>query len=248
MSAARERRRQHDRHRFTWGNDAFRIGPLAGDAHVAQMTPDPRSGAPGTAGIEACVEALTATGYRAIVTAALPPQEVAAFRDAGFVLREELIVLMHDLTRIPPPVHRSRKPRRSERPDVLALDHAAFEPAWWMSSAGIDDAREATPVSRHRVIDAAAVGEEWNLAGYSIVGRSGAVGYLQRVAVDPRCEGAGVGRSLVTDGLLWLRRRGARSAIVNTQSANHRALALYQALGFTTDPVATLTVMSMELG
>ena len=116
-----------------------------------------------------------------------------------------------------------------------------------MSSAGIDDAREATPVSRHRVIDATALGREGGLAGYSIVGRAGAVGYLQRVAVDPPYEGAGVGRSLVTDGLLWLRRRGARSAIVNTQQVNDRALALYRALGFIADPTATLTVLSLEL-
>lgn len=247
MSAARERRRHHDRHRFTWGDNAFRIGPLAGDPHVAQLTPDPRSTAPGTRGIQACVEALTGMGYRSVVTAALRPHEIGAFADAGFAPREQLIVLLHDLTRIPPPVHRTRRPRRRERPDVLAIDHAAFEPAWWMSSAGIDDAREATPVNRHRVIDAAALRQDGSLAGYSIIGRSGAVGYLQRVAVDPRYEGAGVGRSLVTDGLLWLRRRGARSAIVNTQRVNQRALALYRALGFVADPTATLTVMSMEL-
>lgn len=246
MSAAR-RRHHPDRQRFTWGDNTFRIGPLAGDPTAAQLTPDPRSRTPGTPDVRACVAALEVMGYRSIVTAALRPQEVAAFTAAGFTPREELIVLIHDLTRIPPPVHRSRRPRRSERADVLAIDHAAFETAWWMSSAGIDDAREATPTNRHRVIDSSAIGAGEGLAGYAIVGRSGGVGYLQRVAVDPRYEGAGIGRSLVTDGLLWLRRRGARRAIVNTQRVNERALALYEALGFTADVTATLTVLSMEL-
>lgn len=246
MSTARRPRHQ-DRQRFTWRDNTFRIGPLAGDPHVAQMTPDPRATPPLTAGVRACLDALIEMGYRAVITAALRPTEVAAFTAAGFEPREELVVLLHDLTRIPPPLFRTRRPRHRERPKVVAIDHAAFEPAWWMSSAGIDDARDATPTNRHRVIDADVLGEGDDLAGYSIIGRSGAVGYLQRVAVDPSLEGRGIGRSLVTDGLLWLRRRGARTATVNTQRVNARALALYEALGFTADPLATLTVLSREL-
>ena len=42
-------------------------------------------------------------------------------------------------------------------------------------------------------------------------------------------QGRGVGAALLTDGLQWLRERGATRAYVNTQSDNDRAYALYRA-------------------
>jgi ribosomal protein S18 acetylase RimI-like enzyme len=50
--------------------------------------------------------------------------------------------------------------------------------------------------------------------------------------VRPVDEGRGIGSALVVDGLRWLRRRRASRALVNTQEANARALALYEHLGF----------------
>ena len=70
------------------------------------------------------------------------------------------------------------------------------------------------------------------LCGYAICGRSTDCGYLQRLAVEPSLQGAGIGATLVVDALGWLRRRGARSALVNTQDGNQRALDLYHRLGF----------------
>ena len=65
-----------------------------------------------------------------------------------------------------------------------------------------------------------------------MTGRAGRRGFLQRLAVDPAREGHGLGRALVLDGLVWLRRRGVERVVVNTQEANQRALALYEQLGF----------------
>jgi len=45
-------------------------------------------------------------------------------------------------------------------------------------------------------------------------------------------RGAPLGTSLVLDSLWWSQRRGTRTVAVNTQEHNHRALALYQRLGF----------------
>ena len=44
---------------------------------------------------------------------------------------------------------------------------------------------------------------------------------------------AGIGRALVLDGLLWARRRGAASLLVNTQETNAAAVELYESMGFT---------------
>jgi len=50
--------------------------------------------------------------------------------------------------------------------------------------------------------------------------------------VAPQAQGHGVGTRLVVDALGWLHRRGARSALVNTQDGNARALGLYERMGF----------------
>jgi len=52
--------------------------------------------------------------------------------------------------------------------------------------------------------------------------------------------------ALVADGLRWLHRTGAASAVVNTQEGNDQALALYLSLGFIQEP-AGLTVLSLDL-
>ena len=74
------------------------------------------------------------------------------------------------------------------------------------------------------------------MVAYSIWGRAGARGYLQRLAVDPTHRRAGHGTALVVDGLRWLARRRADTAVVNTQVGNDTALSLYESLGFRRQP------------
>ena len=50
--------------------------------------------------------------------------------------------------------------------------------------------------------------------------------------MHPRAQGRGLGKALLADGLRWMRLRGARSAYVNTQAGNDRALHLYEQAGF----------------
>src|SRR5690606_27550907 len=120
---------------------------------------------------------------------------------------------------------------------VLEVDRLAFTPFWRLDHRGLRDAVSATPVARFRVattrVPAGAVGGRGGrLVGYAITGRSFDRAYLQRLAVDPAAQGQGFGRALVLDALWWARRRGARLVLVNTQEANHRAIALYESLGF----------------
>jgi GNAT superfamily N-acetyltransferase len=67
------------------------------------------------------------------------------------------------------------------------------------------------------------------------------------LAVHPRTQGLGVGGALLLDGLRWLRRWGARDALVNTQEGNERSLRLYQRMGFVLQPDG-LTVLRLALG
>ena len=77
-------------------------------------------------------------------------------------------------------------------------------------------------------------------------GRAERVGYVQRLAVHPRAQTAGLGLALLQDGLRWMRLRGARSAYVNTQDDNERALRLYERAGFRRLPVG-LCVLGRDL-
>lgn len=225
---------------------------------MASLSPAPGEPAPSVASVRHSLDELRRAGYHEVVTAALAPESQEPFRAAGFADHEHLHVLAHDLGDIPPmpAVGRSlRRARRTDRPAVLEVDHLAFASFWRLDAAGLDDAVDATPVARFRVADGAAAaspngdGEPSGdrLVGYAVCGRSGATGYLQRLAVHPANQGSGLGTALVVDALGWLRRRGATRALVNTQVVNHRAAALYRRLGFDLMPEG-LAVLRLSLG
>jgi ribosomal protein S18 acetylase RimI-like enzyme len=175
---------------------------------------------------------LAGTGYHRAVTAALDPAEADGFRAAGFQVREHLHVLArstdHSAPREEPHVP-LRRARRGDWEAVLALDAIAFPTFWRLDERGLEEAIAATPTARFRLGFDAGDGE---VVAYGIWGRAGRRGYLQRLAVDPTHHRAGYGTALVIDGLRWLRRRGAGTAVVNTQVGNQAALALYERLGF----------------
>ena len=86
-----------------------------------------------------------------------------------------------------------------------------------------------------------------DVVGYAVTGRAGPRGYLQRLAVHPDHQRAGLGGALVVDGLRWLRRWGAKEVLVNTQEGNEPAVRLYEALGFQLRPEG-LAVLRLALG
>ncbi len=112
------------------------------------------------------------------------------------------------------------------------MDGAAFSPFWRFDERGLDDARAATPSARFRVVDGIGGGDDGRVVGYAITGRAGSIGYLQRLAVLPDHQRRGIGHALVMDGLLWARRRGSTSVLVNTQETNEAAVRLYERMGF----------------
>ncbi len=179
-----------------------------------------------------------------MLTSALNPAEQQIFRAYGFVVHEHLHLLRHPLD-VPVPARprgrATRRGRRGDRLGALAVDHLAFEPFWRFDRAGLDDARRATPASRFRVID------HGRIDAYAVTGRAGSVSYLQRLAVRPGVQRQGMGTALVLDALHWSQRHGARSTLVNTQEHNHRALALYEQLGFVRQPDG-LDVLELDLG
>jgi ribosomal protein S18 acetylase RimI-like enzyme len=222
----------------------LRYGPWRGDARTACITPARYGIGPISASdVRRCVESAQAAGFRSIVTSALARRDQDPFDEAGFVLAERLHLLVHPLDRLPAveaPVA-IRRPRRGDRDDALTVDHLAFEPFWRLDRQGLADALAATTAVRFRVARQAE-----GVVGYAVTGRSEHRGYVQRLAVDPSVQGRGVGAGLLVEGLRWLRRWGARDAVVNTQEGNERSLRLYQRTGFVVQPEG-LAVLRLEL-
>jgi ribosomal protein S18 acetylase RimI-like enzyme len=187
--------------------------------------------------------ALQAEGYHGAVTAALGPPDAAVFAEAGFRVIERLHLLHHPLDQLAAAGHPTHRARRRERPAIFAVDHAAFAPFWQLNETMLSEALTATRAVRWRVVR----GPEGEVVGYAICGRSGTRGYVQRLAVHPGHQGQGVGRSLLSDGLRWCARRGAREALVNTQHGNHRSLRLYLGAGFVLQP-GGLAVLRLDFG
>lgn len=231
----------------------LRVCPWQGNPRVVLVAPSSAQRRPTVGDILACVRSLMEMGVEATITPALGLFEAEPFFQAGFQLHERLHLLSKDLVSYQPqPLgetlteaharaarsHPLRdadltarisiaKAGRRHRQAMLNVDEAAFHGFWKFDHRSLSDALNATP---HNYARLARHGST-NL-GYAITGLSGDRGYLQRLAVVPEAQGLGLGAALVHDSSTWLRSRGARSAMVNTQEQNTRALELYERAGF----------------
>lgn len=166
-----------------------------------------------------------------VVTSALSERERAAFVQVGFVERESLHLLRHDLRSLPRPSQHEgiklRPGRRTDLSSVLSIDRRSFDGFWAMDREALSAARKATPVHRYMVATI-----KNRVVGYVVTGRSGRYTFLQRLGVDPVERRKGIGSTLVGDALRWGLEGGGTSMLVNTQDRNEEALRLYQHLGF----------------
>lgn len=212
-----------------WGRERARARPWRNESTTAFLTPLPPGPPPSVEFLRHCLAALARRGFTEVLTGALTLAEAEAFWLVGFEEHERLRLLAHDLHDVPQSrLVELRRGNESHWPEVLNVDIAAFPAFWRLDLPGLVDAMGATPMNRFRV----AVASNGRPAGYAISGRSGRQGYLQRLAVDPAHHREGLGLALTVDGLAWMRRRGVRRAVVNTQLANHAAFGLYLRAGF----------------
>jgi ribosomal protein S18 acetylase RimI-like enzyme len=228
------------------GGSRLRVRPWQADARIAHVAPAADYLGPLTpADVERAIDHLCGLGYRSVITSALHRADRKPFLDVGFSETERLHLLLHpfdDIAPAPPlPDVDLRRGRRRDHDDVLDVDRAAFTPFWRLDRAGLDEALTATSTVHFQVARA-----HDRIVGYSVCGRAGHRGYVQRLAVDPSAQGRGVGARLLADGLRWLRRWGARDALVNTQEGNARSLRLYQRSGFVLQPEG-LAVLHLDL-
>lgn len=196
---------------------------------------DDRRGMPGADVVASWMDGLAAAGYARVRTNALAPGLAASFAGAGFVLSQSLDLLSRPLEgvrRLPVP---SRRVRRGTRigtfargwaRDIVECDVAAFGPEWAMDGQSLRDALAATTVSRLFTVG------ERSLEGFCVAGATGDTGYVQRLAVRPEHQRRGAGTALLCAATSWLGSVRCTSAIVNTETDNEPALALYRRHGF----------------
>jgi ribosomal protein S18 acetylase RimI-like enzyme len=237
----------------------LRVGPWRGGGGAAYVVPTGDGRVPlDAAEVTACLRSLARQGITVAYTSALGRWDRQPFLEAGFREVERLHLLAHTVDDRPrrarvrrddpgAPVPAAaigerddhdrrgrvaiRRARRRDRTAVLDVDRAAFDRFWHLDDVGLTEALTATTSVHFRV----AVGPA-GVEGYTICGRASRRGYVQRLAVHPDHHGRGTGRALLLDGLRWLRRRGVREVVVNTQEGNERSLRLYQGCGFVLQP------------
>jgi ribosomal-protein-alanine N-acetyltransferase len=216
----------------TGGRSRLRVRPWHGDRQVAHVAPaGDLLGPLSTRDVERSLRDLRRSGYRSAITAALHRADRAPFLQSGFVEIERLHLLQHRFDHLVAATPASgvdlRRGRRRDHAEVLAVDAEAFAPFWRLDQAGLAEALTATTSVHFQV---ARSGDA--IVGYAVCGRAGSRGYVQRLAVHPASQGQRIGAALLYDGLRWLRRWGARDALVNTQEGNRRSLRLYHQAGF----------------
>ena len=205
----------------------LRVSPHNGRPDAAVVRASMVGSPPSMADISRCLSVLEASRISTCFTPALDWADAKAFLDCGFEIHENLLLMMANMIEAPPATsHDISRARRAHQGEVLEVDELAFSPFWRFDRYALREARQATPASRYTVA------MQRRVVGYAVTGQARGRGYLQRLAVHPNFQGQGVASSLVWDGFFWLWNKGVRQVYVNTQIENHRAINLYERLGF----------------
>ncbi len=177
-----------------------------------------------------CVAALTGAGATAVLSPPLPRSAQKTWRQADFLPHSSLALMRRNLGPVPPPTHLVIAGTEEDVTEALRIDAAAFDRFWRFDESALAEAIAATPQSVLQVVKAPNGG----LAGYAVTGAGSTLAYLQRVAVDPRFQGNGIGRSLIRASARWAKKSGATSIMLNTQVENEAAIRLYESEGYDT--------------
>lgn len=187
-----------------------------------------RGGGPGF--IAECVAALSDVGADGVLSPPLPRSAQKLWCEADFEPYASLALMKRRLARVPPPGHLVVEGTEDDLGDALRIDAAAFDEFWRFDEHALAEAMTSTPRTVLQVVRAA----DGGIAGFAVTGVGSTLAYLQRVAVDPRFQGSGIGRSLVRASARWATKAGAATIMLNTQVENTPAIRLYESEGFDT--------------
>lgn len=205
--------------------------PWNSDSEAASLRLS-RGGASFLAG---CTGQLISLGADEIYSPPLPKNARSTWTDAGYAPYVDLALMRKALDDQPAaPTHLVVAADDVALAELLLIDQAAFSRFWRFDENGLTEAIEATGRSNILIIRDG----DGRAAGFAVVGYGSAISYLQRVAVHPRWQGQGMGRSLVRVAARKARAAGAQVMLLNTQFDNRSAISLYESEGFVLLPEA----------
>ena len=179
--------------------------------------------------LQTCTELLISRDVPDVLSPPLPTGGRRTWLHVGYEEYLQLALMRCELEASPPaPNHLVVETDTTRLTEMLEIDRAAVSPFWRFDEFGLREAMEAT--GRSSVL--AIRDSDGGLAGFAVVGYGSAIAYLQRVAVHPRWQGQGMGRSLVRVAARKARSDGARVMLLNTQPDNEPALDLYLSEGY----------------
>ncbi len=186
-----------------------------------------------------CSERLNDLGAPHIYSPPLPASSRRPWEAAGFEEFVPLSLMRLDIDdNQPSPDHLVIAPPDTSIGGLLHIDNAAFDTFWRFDRHGMSEAIAATGTARTLLIR----GPDRDPVAFAILGFGHAMAYLQRLAVHPDWQGQQMGRSLTRGAARMARKAGSKAMLLNTQSDNEAAIALYESEGFVAlpEPLALL--------
>ena len=149
--------------------------------------------------------------------------------EAGFANDEQIVMMVWKEKKAPawtlPETISIRTMTEDDLPAVALVDEAAFTPIWQNSLSML---KQAYP----QAVVATIAEKAGRIIGYQFSTASPFGAHLARLAVHPEEQKQGIASALISDLTSKLLAKKIEQLSVNTQSDNHRSLALYKKRGF----------------
>jgi ribosomal protein S18 acetylase RimI-like enzyme len=182
--------------------------------------------------LEACTDYLLDVGAPSVLSPPLPRSAARTWKTVGYDDFAPLALMRLQLVRQGPTPDHLVSSGPVDLDLLLDIDQAAFDDFWQFDHFGLREAIGATTETTTLTI----AGPEGDPVAYAVVGIGHAISYLQRLAVHPDWQGAGMGRSLVRSSIRAALAAGTHAMVLNTQEDNRPAIALYKSEGFVVQP------------
>lgn len=177
----------------------------------------------------ATLEKLDLTSDLIITVMPLYDWLIGLVKNSGFIHKQDVILMINDLSGLPPRPSSYpgsiRSMRITDLQEVRRVDQAAFDRIWQNSQDMLEIALSQAEVATVVEIDG-------TIIGYQVSSSTTMGGHLARLAVLPSYWGRGIGYGLVYDMLQHYIQRGTQRVTVNTQGDNLASIKLYMRAGF----------------
>ena len=178
--------------------------------------------------LQPMMDALRSQGVQALACLAWPEWLSEKLPERNFEPLAQVVTLRKFDTTTPVtrwPAAFIRAASMADLDAVTAIDHAAFETAWWYGETTFF--RALRSAMRFCVAE-----REGQPIGYAFAHLNGPQAHITRLAVHPSHQRQGIGALMLADLIEHARTQGADTFTLNTQTHNENSLRLYRRFGF----------------